>query len=665
VPDLVMHVGMQHSGARMLQRSLWRLRPQLRAHGVAFIGHRQISGMDHLAGWRAHPDAAPERAGDFARELTDIVMHERKRIVDLGGPPSGVVLLASDHLLGAPNLSATDEERFRPLAVDALSQVIDALGADDVRVLLHTHRQDRLMEFCYQRAIRGGAFHRFREQFPDCRRPRLDYNDLIARLQAVPRVSDVLVRPFELAAAGAQAFADDFLAAVDLRGILDLDPVGDDLTPHHAYSPRGVKIALAMNPHLDTDRDRRLVREFLLEHFAAEDDRQERFLSKRLRREILAAYTDVNRELFRVYMPQLPHDSYDGDLTTARLGSLLPDIQARRDRVDSASDGGRGRAARLPVLFGGRRGVRDASLAGRRVPRPVAEAVARVADRVPLLYRAKVRVLARRCDVFIVSFPKCGRTWLRMQVGMALREHFRLRVRNLLRLTNAQVAHPGLPRILATHDDSPQGKQAHQVMRDKRVYAGTRVILLVRDPRDVIVSLYFHVTRRRGVEYQGDLMEFARERRGGLASLLAFYDAWAPRIDDGVLLLRYEDLHADPIRELRRVLAFLGMADVAPDVVQRAVAQASFDQLQQLERTGTAGTRALRTATPDDRDSYKVRRGKVGGYVDYLEPTDIATLDVVIARSAGAQAFGYAAHAGAGQGGLDRGRPRRDPTTPA
>ena len=52
------------------------------------------------------------------------------------------------------------------------------------------------------------------------------------------------------------------------------------------------------------------------------------------------------------------------------------------------------------------------------------------------------------------------------------------------------------------------------------------MILLVRDPRDVIVSLY-HQRRGRHGGYPGSLAEFLDERVGGFESLLRFYDAWA------------------------------------------------------------------------------------------------------------------------------------------
>lgn len=648
LPDLVLHVGMQQSGSTMLQRALSRLRPQLRTHGVAFIGHGRIAKFEHLAGWRCREDAEPARAEAFERELVDAVAHEQKRIADAGGMARGPVLIASDHLVGAANLDTTDEASFRPDAGAATAQVITALGAERVRLVLHTHRQDRLMEFCYLREIQKGHHHAFSEQFPRHLEPVLDYNDLIARLGALPEVVDIRVRPFELISAGPRAFVEDFLGTLGLAGTLDLDGVTDDLRPHHVYSRRALRIALGMNPHLETARDRKLVRQFLLREFAADSDRLSRFLPKRERREVLAAYHDVNRQLFREHMSDLPADSYDSNAATERLADVLGGAAPGAAAAPSADSAGTvvpnsfaaQAAARLSTIGRGA-AQRVGSVAGRGGA-AVKPLVARAADRSTLLYAAKIRLLTRRCDAFVVSYPKCGRTWLRMMLGAVLSEHYGVAVRNLRRLTDADIDHPGLPRVLATHDDSPHTKPPHQVMRSKRAYRGTAVVLLVRDPRDVVVSLYFHVTRRRGVPYAGDLMDFVRDRTGGLASLLAFYDAWEPHLhDDDVLLVRYEDMHADPARELRRALTFIGVSDVDDAVVQRAVDGASFDRLQRMEREGSAPTRSLRTASADDLESYKVRRGKVGGHRDYLAAADIAAIDAAIARSSGARALGY------------------------
>jgi Sulfotransferase domain len=270
------------------------------------------------------------------------------------------------------------------------------------------------------------------------------------------------------------------------------------------------------------------------------------------------------------------------------------------------------------------------------------EVVARLAERNPALYFAKVRWLSRRCDAFLISFPKCGRTWLRVMLGHALARSAGIKVGNPMRFTKGEQIAPGLPRVLATHDDSPQNKDADDVLRTKRAYRSTKVVFLVRDPRDVIVSLYFHVTRRRGKHYEGTLSDFVRDRNGSLASLLAFYDAWVAQDDTPVLLVRYEAIKEDPARELRRVLEFIGQTRIEDGVVTHAVEQASFERLQRAEREGTANTKALKTSSADDPESFKVRRGKVGGYVDYLTAEDIRFVDDAIAASPGARHLGYA-----------------------
>ncbi len=271
--------------------------------------------------------------------------------------------------------------------------------------------------------------------------------------------------------------------------------------------------------------------------------------------------------------------------------------------------------------------------------------VIRLTERSRVVYIAKVLYLAlvRHTDVFLVSFPKSGRTWLRVMLGFALADHVGMKVRYPLRFTKGKPVHPDLPVILARHDDSPQYKAATAVFRDKRVYRRRKVILLVRDPRDVIVSWYLHVTHRMGNEYEGTLSEFVRDPVGSLASMLAFYDAWAAQLtSDHVLLVRYEDIKADPAHELRRVLDFIAIGAIRDDAVRRAIERASFQRLQRAEREGSYKGRALSTATPDDPESFKVRRGKVGGYVDYLSDDDIAYINAAIDASPGARRFGYA-----------------------
>lgn len=249
----------------------------------------------------------------------------------------------------------------------------------------------------------------------------------------------------------------------------------------------------------------------------------------------------------------------------------------------------------------------------------------------PLAYRWKVRILARRCDVFLVSFPKSGRTWLRMMLGHALQTRFGFPERRLMFATKAGIDRPGMPRILATHDDDPQVKRAQRVFSDKRAYRDRKVIFLIRDPRDLLVSYYFHRSKRTtgDFRFEGDLDDFLSVDAGIVESLVAFYNAWARQreVPNGFLLVRYEDMHADPAGQLRRVLDFIGAEGVDDGAIARAVNLSSFDRMQEIERTGSRRGRSLRPGDPADPDSFKVREGRVGGHRDALTEAQRADLD--------------------------------------
>jgi ribosomal 50S subunit-associated protein YjgA (DUF615 family) len=56
---------------------------------------------------------------------------------------------------------------------------------------------------------------------------------------------------------------------------------------------------------------------------------------------------------------------------------------------------------------------------------------------------ARVAARNRRIGAFIVSFPKTGRTWLRVMIGKALIERYHLRPRAPARHLQGQQSRPG------------------------------------------------------------------------------------------------------------------------------------------------------------------------------------------------------------------------------
>lgn len=237
-------------------------------------------------------------------------------------------------------------------------------------------------------------------------------------------------------------------------------------------------------------------------------------------------------------------------------------------------------------------------------------------------------------DVFLLEYPKCGRTWLRTMIGRAVERSAGIRLADPSDLRQAARALPGLPAIEVSHDDYPQLKPAPRIATDKSIYAGRRVLLLVRDPRDVVVSLHFQRTRRGEVGFgaarDGEtLSDLVRAPAGGIASIVAYYNAWAAArsVPSGFHLVTYEALHADPAATLAGVLAFAGLPALDPAGIAAVVADCSFERMQAAEAAGAFAADRLRPRDPGDPDSFKARRGRVGGYADYLDPADLAWID--------------------------------------
>lgn len=241
-------------------------------------------------------------------------------------------------------------------------------------------------------------------------------------------------------------------------------------------------------------------------------------------------------------------------------------------------------------------------------------------------------LIRRRAKVCLLSFHKCGRTWLVFMIGSAIKHHYGVDVRNPLDLGALHRRRPGdVPLMVAHHDGGPQHQFPEDIETDKGQYRDKRVLFLVRDPRDVLVSAYFQKTRRN-ISYAGELADFIDEARGSLRSNIRFYNIWADNRDvpEAFLLVTYEDLKARPREELRRVLDFIGLAAVSDDAVARAVDDGRFDNMRRLETANALGTGRLAPRDAADTDSYKTRRGVVGGYVDYLSPEQVAHVDAVI-----------------------------------
>jgi hypothetical protein len=197
--------------------------------------------------------------------------------------------------------------------------------------------------------------------------------------------------------------------------------------------------------------------------------------------------------------------------------------------------------------------------------------------------------------------------------------------------------HSQVPLISVIHDDRPMLKTPKELLTSKARYKNKRVILLVRDPRDVIVSSYFEMKNRgdlfgknpyekRSSTFRGTLPEFIHQEAGGFETILTYYNIWAANRDTpkGFLLIRYEDLKTDSIKELRRVLDFLEISNIPDTILKEAVEFASFENMRKMEAEGRFSHGMIKPADKTKVETYKTRKGKVHGYLEYLDDIELS-----------------------------------------
>ncbi len=255
----------------------------------------------------------------------------------------------------------------------------------------------------------------------------------------------------------------------------------------------------------------------------------------------------------------------------------------------------------------------------------------------------------RLADCVIVSFGKSGRTWLRVLISRFYQLRYGLRPSLMIGFDNLHRRNPAIPRIFFTHDNYLRDYTGHR--EDKRDFYDRRTVLLARDPRDVAVSQYFQwkfrmrPAKKTLNDYpteEVDIFTFVMSP-AGLPRVIDFLNGWAreiPRIPE-FLLLRSEDLKADPAGVLARLLAFMGEKPTAEELAD-CVSFASVENMRKLEEKQVfwlAGSR-LRPKDRSNPNSYKVRRAKVGGWRDYFDDAQVAAIDAYVAEHLDPM-FGY------------------------
>ncbi|MCZ0963953.1 sulfotransferase domain-containing protein [Paracoccus benzoatiresistens] len=243
---------------------------------------------------------------------------------------------------------------------------------------------------------------------------------------------------------------------------------------------------------------------------------------------------------------------------------------------------------------------------------------------------------SNRVDAVLASYPKSGRTWFRFILSSYLANAYGLQPAPDLYSMFAVMPNfdmdtqRGLPAFaFAAHKSAPPLIAVSHLPYSRLRFRNHPIIFMVRDPRDVMVSKYFHATRHKH-RFSGDIDGFLRDPKHGIASLAEYLNGWSAGLQGRKhVVVSYEDLSRDTLGETARVLALLDL-EIKPRMLADAVEAARFQNMQALELTkGLPGHDYDRR----DGESRRMRRGKAGGFADYLTPEQIRFVETTCDRA--------------------------------
>lgn len=234
-------------------------------------------------------------------------------------------------------------------------------------------------------------------------------------------------------------------------------------------------------------------------------------------------------------------------------------------------------------------------------------------------------------DAIVVSIPKSGRTWVRA----FLCAYYCKRAGIPFTLEPNTAGISNVPRIIYSHDLFEQrtkadlwGKIRGKYLVPASELRRAKIILLARDPRDAFVSHYVQLVRRSADTpnelKQKSLSELLHDEAFGIRAIVETMNRWLKEFGPrkNFLLVSYEALRAEPDKKFRELLAALH--EVSPDVdaFAHALAFSDFENMKKLEAAGAFDSKILKPGDVTDPESFKVRRGKIGGYREYLSEED-------------------------------------------
>ncbi|KAI9563009.1 hypothetical protein GHT06_010465 [Daphnia sinensis] len=245
------------------------------------------------------------------------------------------------------------------------------------------------------------------------------------------------------------------------------------------------------------------------------------------------------------------------------------------------------------------------------------------------------RMQVRSDDVWLLTFPKCGTTWTcellwllqnncdfeaASKAGLTLRTPF-------LEMPYLTSRMYGIKDMLMTVDKveqlpSPRVIRPHLpfYLLPPQLLDTAKVVYVARNPKDVIVSYYFHHKLIKLHGYTGTLEEFAQFFMDDEVYNAPFFphilEAWSKRHHPNMHFMFYEDMKRDLRGEIEKVAAFLGKS-LSEEQLVALTEHLKFENFQKNESVNNESGKKTGAFNQEGRF---IRKGKTGDWKNHFSP---------------------------------------------
>lgn len=262
---------------------------------------------------------------------------------------------------------------------------------------------------------------------------------------------------------------------------------------------------------------------------------------------------------------------------------------------------------------------------------------------------------------WLVSYPKSGNTWVKFllieylertgnapQLFADTEEHFfhlaspvpkeELTLEEELLLRPSVVMYAQL--LLPSHWYLVKSHHAAEIVGGVPIFPRglvRKAIYVVRDPRDIVLSLSHHIggdleKATRIMTSEGATLQDEKRATHFLNNWGSHVRSWLKSKPFPTCLTTYEQLSANTANVLRNLLSFLGVEEVDEEVVAESVDYCHIDNLRRLEAEGEIDEKSAL------QDTF-FRKGKAGAWRDDLPEKFL--LEIEEAFSSTMQMIGY------------------------